>query len=95
MVNAIGFLELSSIAKGVEAADAILKAAESDLIYSKATCPGKYTILFKGDVAAVKSSLDAGLAIGGPTHLRTDQIISFAPWLGQTACRHTEDQKNQ
>ena len=66
MVNAIGFLELSSIAKGVEAADAILKAAESDLIYSKATCPGKYTILFKGDVAAVKSSLDAGLAIGGP-----------------------------
>lgn len=73
MVNSIGFLELSSIAKGVEAADAILKAAESELIFSKATCPGKYTVLFKGDVAAVKASLDAGLAVGGP--LVVDSVV--------------------
>ena len=65
MLETIGFLELNSIAKGVEAADLILKTAEVDLIFAKAGCPGKYYILFTGEVAAVKASLDAGAAIGG------------------------------
>ena len=65
MLETIGFLELNSIAKGVEAADLILKTAEVDLIFAKAGCPGKYYILFTGEVAAVKASLDAGVAIGG------------------------------
>lgn len=65
MTNTIGFLELNSIAKGIEAADAILKAAETRLIFAKASCPGKYYILFSGEVAAVQASLDAGIRIGG------------------------------
>jgi len=65
MFETIGFLELNSIAKGVEAADAILKAAETDLIFAKAGCPGKYYILFAGEVAAVSASLAAGAQIGG------------------------------
>lgn len=64
MFETIGFLELNSIAKGVEAADAILKAAEVDLLFAKAGCPGKYYILFTGEVAAVKASLEAGAMIG-------------------------------
>lgn len=64
-METIGFLELNSIAKGVEAADAILKAAEVRLIFAKATCPGKYTVLFSGDVAAAKASLEAGEAVAG------------------------------
>ncbi|WP_338081148.1 BMC domain-containing protein [Angelakisella massiliensis] len=65
MIETIGFLELNSIAKGIEAADAILKAAEVDLIFAKPSCPGKYHVLFTGEVAAVKASLDAGAAVGG------------------------------
>lgn len=65
MTNTIGFLELNSIARGMEAADAILKAAETRLIFAKASCPGKYYILFSGEVAAVQASMDAGAAIGG------------------------------
>jgi len=61
----IGFLELNSIAKGVEAADRILKTAETTLIFAKAGCPGKYYIFFSGEVAAVTSSLEAGKEIGG------------------------------
>lgn len=64
-METIGFLELNSIAKGVEAADSILKAAEVRLLYAKATCPGKYTVLFSGDVAAAKASLEAGEAVAG------------------------------
>ena len=46
MIETIGFLELNSIAKGIEAADAILKAAEVDLILAKPNCPSKYHVLF-------------------------------------------------
>ena len=62
-MEAIGILESNSIAKGMEAADAVLKAADTALLYAKPVCPGKYTILFYGDVAAVSASLDAGAAV--------------------------------
>ena len=62
-MEAIGILESNSIAKGIEAADAVLKAADTALLYAKPVCPGKYTILFYGDVAAVRASLDAGAAV--------------------------------
>lgn len=65
MYETIGFLELNSIARGVEAADIILKTAEVELIYAKAGCPGKYYILFTGEVAAVSASIEAGRAVGG------------------------------
>lgn len=65
MMESIGLVELSSIAKGIETADAILKAASVRLIYSRPICPGKYCILFAGQVAAVKASMDAAMEIGG------------------------------
>ena len=61
MYETIGFLETNSIAKGIEAADAILKAAETELIFSRAGCPGKYYILFTGEVAAVNESINCGI----------------------------------
>ena len=61
----IGFLEFSSIAKGIEAADAVCKAAQVNLIFARACCPGKYFLLFSGEVAAVAASLEAGEAIAG------------------------------
>ena len=64
-METIGFLELNSIAKGIEAADAVLKTAAVDLLFSKAGCPGKYYLLFTGEVAAVQSSIGAGCAVGG------------------------------
>lgn len=64
-MDSIGFLEFNSIAKGIEAADAVIKAADVHLAFAKASCPGKYYLLFHGEVAAVQASLDAGAAIGG------------------------------
>lgn len=62
-METIGFLELNSIVKGIEAADAMLKAAEVRLIAAKPSCPGKYNILISGKVAAVQSAMDAGEAV--------------------------------
>ena len=63
MMETVGFLELNSIAKGIEAADAILKAANVKLVFSRPNCPGKYQVLFTGEVAAVTASLECGLEI--------------------------------
>lgn len=62
--NAIGLIELSSIAAGYLVADAMLKAAEVELILSRTICSGKYMVLVGGDVAGVTSSVEAGQIIG-------------------------------
>lgn len=56
----IGFLELNSIAKGILAADLMLKAADVKLITATPSCPGKYQILITGEVAAVEAALASG-----------------------------------
>lgn len=56
----IGFLELNSIAKGILAADMMLKAAEVKLVFARPSCPGKYQILITGEVAAVESAMASG-----------------------------------
>ena len=63
-METIGFLEFSSIARGIEAADAVCKTADVELISARASCPGKYYVLFCGEVAAVRASLEAGALIG-------------------------------
>lgn len=64
MVQSIGLLELTSIARGIEAADAMLKSAQVELLEAKPICPGKYIVLVCGDVSAVKNSLETGNTVG-------------------------------
>lgn len=56
----IGLLEFNSIGWGIDATDQILKKAEVEVFFAKPVCPGKYVVLFSGDVEAVKSSLVEG-----------------------------------
>ncbi len=56
----LGLLETNSIARGIEAGDAMLKTAEVQLIRAGTVCPGKYTVLISGEVAAVASAMDVG-----------------------------------
>ncbi len=56
----IGILEARSIARGAEATDAMLKAAEVELVRAGVICPGKYLTIVSGEVAAVTASVEAG-----------------------------------
>jgi microcompartment protein CcmL/EutN len=58
-------VEFYSIARGIEVADQMLKAANVDLLLSSATCPGKYITLVHGDIAAVESSVNTAVRMGG------------------------------
>jgi microcompartment protein CcmL/EutN len=59
-MNAIGLIELTSIAAGFHTADAMLKASAVQILLSRSICSGKYIVLIGGDVAAVRASVDAG-----------------------------------
>lgn len=64
MIRTIGFIELNSIARGIEIADEMLKSAEINLLLAKTVCPGKYVILVTGNVGAVQAAIDHGVAAG-------------------------------
>ena len=57
MYKSIGVIELKSIAKGIEAADAALKSAEIDMVSAHAACPGKYEIILTGSISNVTAAL--------------------------------------
>ena len=65
MIKSIGLVEFNSIARGIEAADQMLKTANVEIIISTATCPGKYITLVHGDVAAVENSVKTAIRLGG------------------------------
>jgi microcompartment protein CcmL/EutN len=62
---ALALLEFSSIATGIQAADAMVKRASIDVIRAGTVQPGKYLVLVGGQVADVEESLAAGREVGG------------------------------
>lgn len=73
MALAIGMIEVLSLPTGVRAADAMVKAAEVELLVSRTICPGKYITIVGGDVGAVRASMQAGVAEAGD--LLADQLL--------------------
>ena len=73
MGNAIGMIELSSIAEGVNTADVMVKAANVELIHASTVCPGKYVAIVHGEVGAVRASMKAGLGAAG--HYVVDDLL--------------------
>ncbi|NLO91245.1 MAG: BMC domain-containing protein [Elusimicrobia bacterium] len=57
---ALGLLETSSIARGIEALDAMCKAAGVEIAKSEPTARGKYLIIITGPVGEVESSMRTG-----------------------------------
>lgn len=62
---ALALVEVSSLARGVVAADAAAKKAPVELLDCGPTSPGKYLLLFAGGVAEVEESLGAAKAAAG------------------------------
>lgn len=60
---AIALLELCSIARGVEVADAILWESEIEMLFATPVQPGKYVMLFTGSVQDLRSALARGAEI--------------------------------
>ena len=86
MINALGLLEVEGMVAAVDAADAMLKAANVRLLSHEVLDPGRLTLVVEGDLAACRAALDAGAAavisrreIGRPEEDTQRLIGGFQP----------------
>ena len=70
--EALGMIETRGLTAAVEAADAMVKAAEVVLIGTEKIGSGLVSVMVRGDVGAVKAAVEAGSA----TAQRLGEIIA-------------------
>ena len=72
MTDALGMVETRGLVGAVEAADAMVKAANVTLIGREQVGSGLVTVMVRGDVGAVKAAADAGAAAAS----RVGELVS-------------------
>ena len=60
--DALGMIETKGLVAAIEAADAMVKAANVNLVGYEKIGSGLVTVMVRGDVGAVKAATDAGAA---------------------------------
>ena len=89
--EALGMVETRGLVANIEAADAMVKAANVVLVGQQKVGAGLVTAMVRGDVGAVKAATDAGAAAAGKVgevvsihviprpHADVEKIIPTAP----------------
>jgi ethanolamine utilization protein EutM len=60
--NALGMIETKGLVAAIEAADAMVKAANVTLVGKEQVGGGLVTVMVRGDVGAIQAATDAGAA---------------------------------
>ena len=71
-MEALGMIETRGLVAAIEAADAMVKAANVTLIGSEKIGSGLVSVMVRGDVGAVKAATDAGAAAAS----RVGELVS-------------------
>ncbi|HHY93917.1 MAG TPA: BMC domain-containing protein [Firmicutes bacterium] len=61
-MTSLGFIETRGLVAAIEAADAMVKAANVELVGKQTVGGGLVAVIVRGDVGAVKAAVDAGAA---------------------------------
>ena len=72
MMEALGMIETKGLVGSIEAADAMVKAANVHLIGKEPVGGGLVTVMVRGDVGAVKAAVEAG----GAAAKRVGELVS-------------------
>ena len=72
MMEALGMIETKGLVGSIEAADAMVKAANGHLIGKEHVGGGLVTVMVRGDVGAVKAAVEAG----GTAAKRVGELVS-------------------
>ena len=64
-LEALGMVETSGLVAAIEAADAMVKAANVELIGTEKIGSGLVSVMVRGDVGAVKAAVEAGASSAG------------------------------
>ena len=70
--QALGMIETRGLVASIEAADAMVKAANVSLLKRRAIGGGYVTVMVRGDVGAVRTALSAGREAAG----RVGDVVS-------------------
>ena len=75
--NSLGMIETKGLIGAIEAADAMVKSANVQLVGKEQVGGGLVTVMVRGDVGAVKAATDAGAAAAEKVGaLISDQVIA-------------------
>ena len=72
-MQALGMIETKGLVAAIEAADAMVKAANVHLVGKEIVGGGLVTVIVRGDVGAVKAATDAG----GAAAERVGELVSL------------------
>ncbi|HLO11426.1 MAG TPA: BMC domain-containing protein [Pseudoneobacillus sp.] len=72
MKEALGMIETKGLVGAIEAADAMVKAANVTLVGKEMIGAGLVSVMVRGDVGAVKAATEAGAEAAG----RVGQLVS-------------------
>lgn len=72
MNNALGLVETKGLVGAIEAADAMVKSANVQLVGYEKIGSGLITVMVRGDVGAVKAAVDAGSAAASAVRWRSE-----------------------
>ena len=87
---ALGMIETKGLVSAIEAADAMVKAANVSLVGKTLVGGGLVTVMVRGDVGAVKAATDAGAAAAAKVGVKaaTDAGAAAAAKVGELISVH-------
>ena len=85
--NALGMVETKGLVGAIEAADAMVKSANVNLVGKEQVGGGLVTVMVRGDVGAVKAATDAGAAAAEKVGELVSVHVIPRPHPAQGSCR--------
>ena len=88
--NSLGMIETKGLVGAIEAADAMVKSANVQLVGKEQVGGGLVTVMVRGDVGAVKAATDAGAAAAEKVgELISVHVIArpHVEEIGRASCR--------
>lgn len=58
MKKAIGMIEFKTVASGITATDAMVKATQVEIVEAQTVCPGKYMAIVAGELSSVQNAIE-------------------------------------
>jgi microcompartment protein CcmL/EutN len=72
-VESLALIETDSVARGVVVADAVLKMAPVEMLFAGEVSPGKFLVLFGGEVGPTRAAHGRGVEVAGER--RVDDLL--------------------
>ncbi len=77
MPVAVGMVEVKGLPPALAVADAMVKAARVTLVYVEKVSSARYTVIVRGDVSEVQTSVAAGVDSVSRVNTQEDLLLSY------------------